>query len=77
VYLNQMKELRFDYIVDESPLRMNKYIPQVATPIVAPSTLQGNPVPACLVTAWNYRDDIVRKNPGHKGRWLTAFGADA
>lgn len=77
VYLNQMKELRFDYIVDESPLRMNKYIPQVATPIVAPSTLQENPVPACLVTAWNYRDDIVRKNPGHKGRWLTAFGADA
>ena len=22
----------------------------------------------------NYRDDIVRKNPGHAGAWLTAFG---
>jgi SAM-dependent methyltransferase len=74
VYLNQMPQLKFDYIVDESPLRMNKFIPKVATPIVSPSSLTTKPATACLVTAWNYREDIIRKNPAHKGLWLTAFG---
>ena len=27
-----------------------------------------------LITAWNHRDDIVRKYPGHSWEWLTAFG---
>lgn len=75
VYLNQLQQLPFEYIVDESPLRMNKFIPHVGTPIVPASELTANPVPACLITAWNYRDDIIRKNPSYKGRWLTAFGA--
>ena len=73
VYLNQMRELPFEYIVDESPLRVNKFIPQTATPILSPSALADKPVDACLITAWNYRDDIIRKNPQHHGKWLTAF----
>jgi SAM-dependent methyltransferase len=73
VYLNQMRELPFDYIVDESPLRLHKFIPQTATPIVSPDALSERPVDECLITAWNYRDDIIRKNPQHKGKWLTAF----
>jgi SAM-dependent methyltransferase len=73
VYLNQMPQLRFDYIVDEAPLRVNKFIPRVATPIVPPSALEQKPARACLITAWTYRDDIVKKNPQHKGEWLTAF----
>ncbi|HKG90851.1 MAG TPA: methyltransferase domain-containing protein [Gemmatimonadaceae bacterium] len=75
VYLNQMRELRFAYIVDESPLRAGKYIPRVGTPIVGPAALAARPASQCLVTAWNYRDDIVRKNPQHRGGWLTAFSA--
>ena len=74
VYLNQLPKLPFDYIVDESPLRMNKFIPRVGTPIVEPAMLEQKPAEACLVTAWNYKDDIIRKNPQHKGAWLTAFG---
>lgn len=73
VYLNQMPRLRFDYIVDEAPLRVNKFIPRAGTPIVPPAWLADRPAHACLVTAWNYRDDIVRKNPQHRGAWLTAF----
>ena len=73
VYLNQLPSLRFDYIVDESPLRVNKFIPRVGTPIVPPSLLREKPAEACLITAWNYRDDIIRKNPQHSGLWLTAF----
>jgi SAM-dependent methyltransferase len=74
VYLNQLPELRFAYIVDESPLRMNKFIPRVGTQVVPPSHLQHQPADACLITAWNYRDDIMGKNPEHAGAWLTAFG---
>jgi len=74
VYLNQLPHLRFAYIVDESPLRCVKFIPQTSTPIVPPSGMIDHPPVACLVTAWNHRDDIVRKYPGHTWEWLTAFG---
>lgn len=74
VYLNQLPELRFAYIVDESPLRLGKFIPRVCTPVVPPGELQNQPADACLITAWNYRDDIIAKTPGHQGEWLTAFG---
>lgn len=74
VYLNQMPELRFSYIIDESPLRMNKFLPGVGTPVTPPDRLLRDPVSRCLITAWNYREDIVRKNPGFAGTWLTAFG---
>jgi C-methyltransferase C-terminal domain/Methyltransferase domain/Putative zinc binding domain len=74
VYLNQLKEIRFDYIIDESPLRFGKFLPQVGTPVVERKTLTEKPVGNCLITAWNYRDDIIRKNPDFLGKWLTAFG---
>ncbi len=74
VYLNQIPELGFAYIIDESPLRCGRFIPRIGTPITPPARLLGEPAAACLVTAWNYRDDIIRKNPDHRGAWLTAFG---
>ncbi len=73
VYLNQMRHLRFAHIVDEAPLRAGKFIPRTATPIVRPEALVELPSAACLITAWNYREDIIRKNPAHAGMWLTAF----
>jgi SAM-dependent methyltransferase len=73
VYLNQIPELAPAYIVDESPLRAGKFLPRIATPVVAQDRLQQKPVRACLITAWNYRDDIIAKNPAHTGAWLTAF----
>ncbi len=75
VYLNQIPELGFAYIIDESPLRCGRFIPRLGTPIVPPARLLEQPAAACLVTAWNYAADIVRKNPGHHRAWLTAFGA--
>lgn len=73
VYLNQLKDLPFAWIVDESPLRLGKFIPCVGTPIVDPNHLMAQQPAQCLVTAWNYRDDIVRKNPDYIGKWQTAF----
>lgn len=73
VYLNQLPELSFDFIVDESPLRMNRFIPAQGTPIVSVDRLIADPPECCLVTAWNYLEDITAKNRAYKGRWLSAF----
>jgi C-methyltransferase C-terminal domain len=69
-----LKQIRFEYIIDESPLRFGKFLPQVGTPVVERKTLTEKQVGNCLITAWNYRDDIIRKNPDFCGKWLTAFG---
>jgi len=76
VYLNQLREIQFEYIVDESSLRLHKFLPRVGTPVVPPQVLEEKPVGYCLITAWNYSEDITRKNPGHSGQWLTAFEAN-
>lgn len=73
VYLNQLPELEFEYVVDESPLRSGKFIPGVATPIVPLACFCEDAPALCLVTAWNYKDDIIRKHPAYTGEWLTAF----
>lgn len=73
VYLNQLQELPFDWIVDESPLRLGKFIPRVGTPIVQLDNLINDQPAHCLITAWNYRDDIIQKNPEYRGEWMTAF----
>lgn len=49
------------YIVDESPFRCGRYVPGVLIPIVPRSTLIATPTDDCLITAWNYRDEIVSK----------------
>lgn len=73
VYLNQMPELRFSYIVDDAPLRKNRFLPGEATPILDRSLLHKEPPAKVLITAWNCREDIVKKNAHFPGQWLTAF----
>ena len=73
VYLNQMPELTFSFIVDEAPLRMNRFIPVRGTPIVSPERLVEQQPEHCLVTAWNYKKDIKAKNEAYQGHWLSAF----
>jgi SAM-dependent methyltransferase len=76
VWLNQLSELPFRYIVDESPLRAGKWIPRVATPIVGREHLNSDPPDACVVTAWNYAADIRAKNDSYRGEWLQTFTDD-
>ncbi len=73
VYLNQLSELPFSYIVDEAALRSGKHIPCVAVPIVPPQFLLTDPVEICLITAWNYQEAIIQKNAAFTGEWVTAF----
>jgi len=73
VWLNQLPELRFSYVVDDAPLRQGRWLPRVATPVVPSSRLQESPPDACLITAWNYARDIRAKHPEYEGTWLQAF----
>lgn len=73
MFLNHMSELKFDLIVDDSDIRIGKYIPVMATKIVDQNALNDSKLDYCLVTAWNYFDDIVKKNAAFKGRWLKYF----
>ncbi len=73
VYLNQLSDIPFSYIVDEADLRLGKFLPCVAVPIVSPLSLREDPVEICLVTAWNYKEAIISKNAAFSGKWLTAF----
>jgi methylation protein EvaC len=76
VWLNQMADLPFDWIVDDSAHRSGRWIPSVGTPIVPASRLDLEQPDACLITAWNYAADIRAKHPGFKGRWLQTFVED-
>jgi SAM-dependent methyltransferase len=50
-----------DYIVDESPERVNRYIPGVNIPIVSKEQLLENTPDYIFIIAWNYFDTINKK----------------
>jgi SAM-dependent methyltransferase len=57
-----------EYIVDASPFRFGRYVPGVHIPIVPPSTLTERPTDDCLITAWNYRAEIIAKEQTYLAR---------
>lgn len=52
-----------DYVVDDSPLKHNKYIPGVNIPIYPKSKLEADNPDVVLVLAWNFFNEIVKNNP--------------
>lgn len=56
------------YIVDESPFRCGRCVPGVAIPVVGRQMLETAPTDDCLITAWNYRDEVVSKGEGYLAR---------
>ena len=59
---------RVEYIVDESSFRVGRCVPGAGIPIVSRSVLSERPTDDCLITAWNYRDEIVGKEPAYLDR---------
>jgi novobiocin biosynthesis protein NovU/D-mycarose 3-C-methyltransferase len=65
-----------DYVVDESPSRVGRFIPGVQIPIVPRSHFAAQPTDDCLLTAWNYRREIIGKENSfleNGGAFLTPF----
>lgn len=73
VWMNQMPELEFEYVVDDSPLRNGRWLPCIAVPIHPSTRMAADPPDVCLITAWNYSRDIIAKHPDFHGTWLQTF----
>jgi len=49
------------YVVDSAPFKQGKFTPATHLPIVAPSTLESDPVEAVLIMAAAYSDEVARQ----------------
>lgn len=70
MWMNACNMNYLKYIVDESPLRAGKLMPGTHTPIVLPDRLRTDETSYCLVTAWNYFEQIRQKHLDYSGIWV-------
>lgn len=62
----------FDAVIDASPLRYDRFLPGVGTPIISPEAAQARDAPdVILIYAWNYRRDIIKQADFFRGIWAT------
>lgn len=73
VYLNQMPDLGLLYIVDDSPLRHDRFVAGVGLPVYPPEQFDADAPAAALITAWNHAADIKARHPDWAGEWLTTW----
>lgn len=67
VWFNQLPELKFQAVVDDSSLRQGKFVPGVGWPIVP---WDSRPDGDCiLITAWNYAQTIRNQHSEYPGVW--------
>tara|TARA_Y100000588_G_C14278450_1_gene935664 strand:+ start:2833 stop:4092 length:1260 start_codon:yes stop_codon:yes gene_type:complete len=63
-----------DYIVDDNPLKQNKYSPLLHIPVVPSNQLFGNKEPDyLLILAWNFAESIigkVKKTENYSGKYI-------
>lgn len=61
-----------EYIVDETPEKVDKYSPGTHIPIVSLSELKNNPPDYLVVLSWNFFNDIKIKcrNEGYQGKFI-------
>lgn len=50
-----------DYMIDSSPERYGRLMPGTHVKIMPPSYLRKNPTDVVLITAWTYKDEILKK----------------
>jgi ubiquinone/menaquinone biosynthesis C-methylase UbiE len=70
MWLNACNMDYLEYIVDESPLRAGKLMPGMHTPIVTPDRFRKRQPDFCIVTAWNYFEQIRQKHLDYTGVWV-------
>jgi SAM-dependent methyltransferase len=49
------------FVADESPSRIGRLVPNVGIPIVSHDEFERQQFDYCLISAWNYADEIMRK----------------
>jgi len=71
MWMNAANMSYIEKVVDASPLRAGKLMPGLHTPIVFPDEMVQDPPDYCLITAWNYADEIRAKEGWYRGTWVT------
>lgn len=64
---------KLDFIVDDNPLKQNKYSPGYHTPIFPSESIYECKVDYVLILAWNYADPIMKKHQAfidHGGHFI-------
>jgi 2-polyprenyl-3-methyl-5-hydroxy-6-metoxy-1,4-benzoquinol methylase len=62
-----------DYIVDESPERIDRYTAGTHIPIVSPQHIADNKPDYIFIFAWNYSKMIIDKLKGNNYKYIIAF----
>lgn len=62
-----------DYIVDESPERIGRFIAGTHIPIVSPQHMMENKPDYVFIFAWNYSKMIINKLKGNGYKYIVAF----
>jgi hypothetical protein len=60
-----------EYTVDASPERYDRLMPGTHVKIMPPSYLKKNPTDVVLITAWNYKNEILKKE-----KWFLKRGGE-
>lgn len=59
-----------EYVVDDSPLKQNKFSPYGKIKIVNRQKFIENPTDYCIVSSWNMSESIIKKNNQYKGIFI-------
>ena len=57
-----MTNQEIDYIVEDNPLKHNKFLPGINIPIYSKEKLNEKLPDVIIVMAWNFLEDIKRNN---------------
>lgn len=61
---------KFKYAIDDSHLKINKLVPGTNIKIKSSDYFKKNPTKYCFLGAYNFKEDIIRKNPQYWGIWI-------
>lgn len=56
-------------VIDSSPLRAGKFVPGTKTEIFFPDMLKVEKPDIIFITAWNYKENIIKNESWYKGIW--------
>ena len=64
---------KIEYAVDDSPIKVGKYIPGTKIEIKTSEFWKNDKPKNTIIGAYNFADDIKKKNPEYTGNWIVPF----
>lgn len=71
-YILDLNSDTIDYVVDDNPLKQEKFTPGKNIPVVSISELKKNKPDVIIITAWNFAESIIDKckKNGYAGKFI-------